>query len=220
MNAGSSTSWDAPLAVLGANASKDTLMLAFIALGVLAIALLVLVIALWIRLRRQKTTADSGASAVDSGNQSAPTAPVEVETRQGYLEEVDEGIQHELIGNPYRIGRHSSNHLPIIDRSVSRQHAEIHRDERGQYAITDMDSMNGVFVNNRQLKRSVLSDGDLVELGDISFTFKLLEPRDDQHGSTVMLNRSEPDLFLDDEPLDFDADLFDDFDDNIDERSR
>ena len=84
--------------------------------------------------------------------------------------------------------------------------------------------MNGVFINNRQLKRSVLRDGDNVELGDVSFTFRLLDEAPEVHGATVMLDRPEelsavldplsPNPFkFDDGELDFEPDIFDDLDD-------
>jgi tetratricopeptide (TPR) repeat protein len=52
-----------------------------------------------------------------------------------------------------RIGRGTENQLVLEDRDkqVSRTHAEI-RYERGQYLITDLNSQNGVWIGERQIK--------------------------------------------------------------------
>ena len=52
-----------------------------------------------------------------------------------------------------RIGRGTENQLVLEDRDkqVSRTHAEI-RHERGQYLITDLNSQNGVWIGERQIK--------------------------------------------------------------------
>ena len=52
-----------------------------------------------------------------------------------------------------RIGRGSDNHLVLEDhdKQVSRIHAEIWH-ERGRYVITDLNSQNGVWIGERQIK--------------------------------------------------------------------
>ena len=58
--------------------------------------------------------------------------------------------------------------LPDFQRQLSRVHAEISRDEKGQYYVTDR-SMNGLFVNDRCLghgQRQAINDGDLLRMGD------------------------------------------------------
>jgi len=57
--------------------------------------------------------------------------------------------------------------LPDFQRQLSRIHAEISRDDKGQYYVTDR-STNGLFVNNRRLgngQRQVVNDGDLLRMG-------------------------------------------------------
>ena len=86
---------------------------------------------------------------------------------------MEDGTHHMVNTNAYLIGRHSSNDLTIRDPSVSRQHAEIHHRPDGTFRITYLDSMNGVFVQNKQLKHAVLKGGELVELGNISCKFEV-----------------------------------------------
>ena len=63
-----------------------------------------------------------------------------------------------------RIGRGSENDVVIDDVRVSRRHAEI-RGTAGTYEVIDLDSHNGTFVNGQPIRRSRLSDGDLIGIG-------------------------------------------------------
>jgi hypothetical protein len=91
----------------------------------------------------------------------------------GYLELQDEpqGQRFALTGPTVRIGRRRDNEVVLDDSSVSRHHAEIHRGRDGSVTLVDLDSLNGVFVNQRQIKRAVLSEGDAVEIGDVRLLF-------------------------------------------------
>jgi len=88
--------------------------------------------------------------------------------------ELEDGTRCILDSDAFLIGRHSSNDLTIADPSVSRRHAEIHRRGDGTFTITDLDSMNGVFINNKQLKHATLKGGEHVELGNVGCQFKLI----------------------------------------------
>jgi len=70
-----------------------------------------------------------------------------------------------------RIGRQRDNELVLDDTSVSRHHAEIRRGRDGKLTLVDLDSLNGVFVNERQVKNAVLAEGDAVEIGDVRLLF-------------------------------------------------
>jgi pSer/pThr/pTyr-binding forkhead associated (FHA) protein len=76
-----------------------------------------------------------------------------------------------VAGPTVRIGRQRDNDLVLEDTSVSRHHAEIHRGGDGAMTLVDLDSLNGVFVNERQIKSAALSDGDSVEIGDVRLSF-------------------------------------------------
>jgi len=91
-----------------------------------------------------------------------------------YLEGVDDGGRYPINSAAYRIGRHADNELPINDPSISRHHAQIHRKRDGSFTISDLESMNGVFVNDERLPTSALKEGDLIELGDIKLRFTML----------------------------------------------
>ena len=62
------------------------------------------------------------------------------------------------------IGRSPDNEIYIKSKFVSRHHAQLISDENG-CVIEDLNSTNGVFVGDRQVKKYRLKDGDIVSLG-------------------------------------------------------
>ncbi|MHB8576165.1 MAG: FhaA domain-containing protein [Dehalococcoidia bacterium] len=69
------------------------------------------------------------------------------------------------------IGRRSSTDIPLQDIGVSREHARLERDGVG-YAIVDLNSTNGTFVNDQPISgRRVLRDGDVVSVGRFRLRF-------------------------------------------------
>ena len=62
------------------------------------------------------------------------------------------------------IGRSPDNEIYIDSKFVSRHHAQIVSDERGAF-IEDLNSTNGVFVGEQQIKKYQLQDGDVISLG-------------------------------------------------------
>ena len=69
-----------------------------------------------------------------------------------------------LTGEDLSIGRDASNGLRIRDRSVSRLHCVLSF-EGGQYRIRDLESRNGVFVNDIPVREKELDDGDQIKIG-------------------------------------------------------
>ena len=65
-------------------------------------------------------------------------------------------------------GRSSEADIPIPDTKVSRIHAEI-RPWDGDYAIKDLKSRNGTFVNGVRIDVAVLKAGDVIRIGPLEF---------------------------------------------------
>jgi len=88
----------------------------------------------------------------------------------------DRSITHAL-GRRTRIGRATGCELHIDSTSVSRHHALILAGTR-EAIIEDLNSTNGVIVNGRKVTRQVLSDGDILTIGEIQFRYvaKPLQP--------------------------------------------
>ena len=68
------------------------------------------------------------------------------------------------IGTVFRIGRHPENDLPLRESQVSRWHAEV-RHEADHHLITDLDSLNGTWVNGERVKTWLLKHGDVIQIG-------------------------------------------------------
>lgn len=69
------------------------------------------------------------------------------------------------------IGRAEECAISINHPSVSRVHAEIKPLGAGRYEIFDRGSSNGLRVNGTDLRRALLEEGDLLELGDVKLRF-------------------------------------------------
>jgi chromosome segregation ATPase len=67
-----------------------------------------------------------------------------------------------------RIGRAPGCELQIDAQSVSRNHAMILKSAR-DLIVEDLNSTNGVQVNGRKVSRHVLTDGDVLTVGEIQF---------------------------------------------------
>ena len=44
--------------------------------------------------------------------------------------------------------------------------------------IRDLESLNGVYVNGRKARTAILSNGDLIELGDVTLKFTVFAAHD------------------------------------------
>lgn len=73
------------------------------------------------------------------------------------------------------IGRDVKCEIMVNDESISRQHAELLRTDDG-YKLTDMNSKNGVYVNNQRVSSQFLQDGDRIMLGNRNFAVKIMIP--------------------------------------------
>jgi EAL domain-containing protein (putative c-di-GMP-specific phosphodiesterase class I) len=71
---------------------------------------------------------------------------------------------------PFSIGRNDTTDLPIHSTRVSREHAAIVRVGKS-FRIRDLDSTNGTLVNGQRIEEATLSDGDIVTIADVEFTF-------------------------------------------------
>ena len=76
------------------------------------------------------------------------------------------------INNPVvKIGRDKgSNNICIANNNISRNHFSIVF-KNNQYKVIDNNSTNGIKLNGRKIKESVLKHADIIEIADLSFTF-------------------------------------------------
>ncbi|MDQ2096095.1 MAG: FHA domain-containing protein [Tychonema bourrellyi B0820] len=81
------------------------------------------------------------------------------------------------------LGRDPNASLQLDSPLVSRRHATIDQDSRGNYILRDY-SVNGVFVNGQRVTNSVqLSEGDAIRIGPFTLTYRSgeLEMQDEGH---------------------------------------
>jgi diguanylate cyclase (GGDEF)-like protein len=62
------------------------------------------------------------------------------------------------------IGRESDVDISVNDPGVSRRHAMIAREETNRFAIRDLQSRYGTYVEGEKVEKHVLSDGDRVQI--------------------------------------------------------
>jgi len=78
---------------------------------------------------------------------------------------------YEVRGEEFVIGRLPDCDLVLADALVSRKHAVIKESPQG-FSITDLDSMNGVYINNLKISgEERLAHGDLVVIGESRLLF-------------------------------------------------
>jgi pSer/pThr/pTyr-binding forkhead associated (FHA) protein len=70
------------------------------------------------------------------------------------------------------IGRSDENQICLSNSGISRKHAVI-RAVPGGFAIKDLASQNGTFVNGQRVTEQMLTDGDTIEVGSVKFVFRM-----------------------------------------------
>lgn len=88
------------------------------------------------------------------------------------------------------IGRETAANLCIADASVSRRHSKIEKKETG-FVITDLESLNGTFINDVPVKSRLLEHGDRVRIGDSQFVFLTHEGDAPSKSSDVKLDEAQ-----------------------------
>ena len=67
-------------------------------------------------------------------------------------------------------GRHPDSDIFLDDVTVSRRHAEFRREGNG-YAVHDVGSLNGTYVNRERIDATPLSGGDEVQIGKFRLVY-------------------------------------------------
>jgi len=91
------------------------------------------------------------------------------------------------------VGRHSSADVRLPLPDVSRRHCRFVWNE-GQWQVFDLNSLNGVFVNDLPVEQAALHRHDRVRMG--GFTFLVHLPEGPHQGVAREDERTTPDLIL------------------------
>jgi pSer/pThr/pTyr-binding forkhead associated (FHA) protein len=80
------------------------------------------------------------------------------------------GSRFLLDADQVNAGRHPESEIFLDDVTVSRRHAEFHR-EGEAFTVADTGSLNGTYVNRDRIDRVLLTDGDEVQIGKYRLVF-------------------------------------------------
>jgi hypothetical protein len=67
-------------------------------------------------------------------------------------------------------GRHPESDIFLDDVTVSRRHAEFHRDGN-RFSVCDVGSLNGTYLNRERIDTATLTGGDEVQIGKFRLVF-------------------------------------------------
>jgi pSer/pThr/pTyr-binding forkhead associated (FHA) protein len=70
-----------------------------------------------------------------------------------------------------RAGRHPESDIFLDDITVSRRHVEITHIDAGTFAIRDVGSLNGTYVNRERIDEAMLKPGDEVQIGKFKLVY-------------------------------------------------
>ncbi len=101
------------------------------------------------------------------------------------------------------IGRSKDCDVTVQDKKLSRKHCHI-QNRNGSYFIVDLDSTNGLQVNDEWAKEELLKNGDYLKIGDSNFKCFSDEDTDDIYDAPtsaierVKLESEEPEVSKED----------------------
>jgi type II secretory pathway predicted ATPase ExeA len=90
------------------------------------------------------------------------------------------------------VGRSPDNEIYIKSKFVSRHHAQLISDETG-CVVEDLNSTNGVFLGERQVKKYRLRDGETISLGVHELTYTDLRLSEEFDAVSTISDDEEPD---------------------------
>ena len=80
------------------------------------------------------------------------------------------GSRYRLADTYTTIGRHPESDIFLDDVTVSRRHAEVHRDGDA-ILLNDVGSLNGTYLNRTRIESGALRSGDEVQIGKFKLVF-------------------------------------------------
>jgi pSer/pThr/pTyr-binding forkhead associated (FHA) protein len=90
---------------------------------------------------------------------------------------------HNPIGVQFSAGH---NLIQLSHEKISEHHGVILQTKEG-WVIEDLQSTNGIVVNNQRVSRARLNEGDTVKIGSFEFYFEINVPADDWVPSHIIV---------------------------------
>ena len=86
------------------------------------------------------------------------------------LDGPDKGKKIDLSKSAVRVGKKENNDLVLTDKTVSRNHFEIIRNQ-DNFLLRDLESTNGTYINDLRVREAFLTPGDVVKIGKTRLEF-------------------------------------------------
>jgi len=86
---------------------------------------------------------------------------------------------YELDEHVITVGRLPENTISIANMGISRRHFRIEMNSDNDYLLNDLNSLNGVSVNNKLVKNAVLVSGDIISIGKYAMKFEIVNETED-----------------------------------------
>lgn len=114
------------------------------------------------------------------------------------------GKAHQFNDFPVVMGRTDDCDLLLGGGGISKKHAIIERQQDGYY-ITDLNSLNGIAINGKAVQKSIIKNGDEIQLGSARIIFYQLEklPAQTINSATVQeapFSEIAPEIEIKEEP--------------------
>ena len=94
------------------------------------------------------------------------------------------------LGAMTTIGRHPHNIIQILDRIVSKEHAQVIRQPDGHFLYRDLGSLNGSFFKNERVGERILAEGDEIVLGGTQLIFQEQSSQASQAAQRVSIQQA------------------------------
>src|SRR4051794_7344788 len=119
----------------------------------------------------ETTEEHGGADDADMGVESLPTGTALLVVKRG----PNAGSRFLLDKDVTTVGRHPESDIFLDDVTVSRRHAEFHREADG-FTVHDVGSLNGTYLNRERIEESPLAGGDEVQIGKFRLVYFTSNP--------------------------------------------
>ena len=90
----------------------------------------------------------------------------------------NKGLVYYLKGKRVVLGRSDQIDIQILDTKSSREHAELTRFQ-SSYIVTDLDSQNGIIINDLKVSQHQLIDNDKLIVGQTVYKYNIIKVEDD-----------------------------------------